>query len=105
MTPKRTVYKTDEFMDPEGFDLAHISQHLLKFYEIVDASMQKLPHLQSIELELHTYSWRNVYLTHIKATNKDRVLWVYLDGVQIKIYHKFDGICGRRLRWDSWSGR
>jgi len=78
----------------KGYDLNHVSQHLLKFREIIDASPQKLPRLQSIELELHTYCWDDVLSTRIKATNKNGVLWVNWGDVQLEFYHRFDGFDG-----------
>ena len=79
-------------MDPtEGYDLNHVAQHLLKFREIIDASTQKLPRLQSIELDLHTCSWGYMLLTRIKAINKNGVLWVDWCDVQLGFYHRFDG--------------
>jgi hypothetical protein len=97
MTSERTMYTTDRFLDPYRFDLTRICWHLLKFREIVDASTQKLPRLQSIEVELHTYSWDMVLLTRIKATNEGGVLWVNWNDVQIGFNHPFEGFngCGR----------
>lgn len=95
MTPERTTYRTDEFMDPtKGYELDHVAQHLLKFHEILDASTHKLPRLQSIELDLRTYCWDDVLWTRIKALNKNGVLWVDWIDVQIEFYHPFDGFDG-----------
>ena len=82
-------------MDPtKGHDLNRVAQHLLKFREVFNASPQKLPRLQSLELELHTYSWDDVLLTHVKATNKNNVLWVDWSDVQLGFYHRFAGFDG-----------
>jgi hypothetical protein len=74
--------------------LGYIAQHLLKFREIVDASTQKLPRLQIIELELHTYLWDDVLITRIKAKNKDGVLWVDWNDIQHEFRHRFAGFDG-----------
>jgi hypothetical protein len=76
------------------YHLGYVAQHLLKFREIVDASTQKLPRLQSIELELHTYLWDDVLLTRIKATNKNGVLSVDWSDVQHEFLHRFAGFDG-----------
>lgn len=54
MTSDRTAYRTDSNVN--DFDKERIAQHLLKVYEIFDASEQKLPKLQSVEMNLHAYS-------------------------------------------------
>jgi hypothetical protein len=95
MTPERIAYQTDEFMDQTGgFGLLYVAQHLLKFYEIVDASAQRLPRLQGIELELHTRCWDEVITTRIKATIEKGGIWVNWDDVELNFYHRFDGFDG-----------
>ncbi|KAF2712259.1 hypothetical protein K504DRAFT_464342 [Pleomassaria siparia CBS 279.74] len=95
MTPEWTAYRTNEFLDQTtNYELRQVAQYLLKFREIFDASTEKLPRLQSIELELHTYCWDDVLLTHIKATNKNGVLWADSGDVQIEFNHRFDGFDG-----------
>lgn len=89
MTPERTAYRTDHDLD--DFKVAHVTQHMLKIYEIFDASEKQLPRLQSIELNLHTYCWDDVLPTTFKATNRSGVLWVDWEGVQCEFYHRFDG--------------
>jgi hypothetical protein len=82
-------------MDPtEGYDLNYVGQHLLKFREIVDDCTQKLPRLQSIELELHTYCWGDMKFARIKATNKNGVLSVNWGDVDLQYHHKFGGFNG-----------
>jgi hypothetical protein len=89
MTPKRTAHIKEELYKGNYDNMKQLAYHLLKFHEILDASRQRLPWLQSIELELHTYSWGTPYLTHIQATNRDGVLWVDWNDVQIGMDHDF----------------
>jgi hypothetical protein len=89
MTPERAMYVKEEFFYKNEYDKRRLSWHLLKFHEILDAATKKLPSLQSIELELHTYCWDEVLLTPIKATNKDGVLWVNWSDVNIGFDHDF----------------
>jgi hypothetical protein len=89
MTPKRTAHVREDLCDENEYDLFQLAYHLLKFHEILDASTQKLPQLQSIELELHTYDGEDLFLTSIKATNKGGVLWVNWKDVLIGKDHGF----------------
>ena len=94
MTPERALHVQKELFYKNEYNMRRLSWHLLKFHEILDASTNKLPRLQSIELEQHTYCWDEVLLTHIKATNKDGVLWVDWGDVQLEFHHRFDGFDG-----------
>jgi hypothetical protein len=97
MTPKRIAHVTPQSIGqvPTAQDLRekYISRqtayHLLKFLELLDASTQKLPRLHSIDLELHTYDWADLFLTRIKATNMDGALWVKRKDVRIDTDHIF----------------
>ena len=94
MTPERALHVEEDFYHENWHGMRQLFWHLLKFHEILDASTKKLPWLQSIELELHTYSWDDVLLTRIKATNKDGVLWVNWRDVHIGIEHNFVEVDG-----------
>jgi hypothetical protein len=95
MTPERTAYKTFQLVDRDGFDTRHITWHLLKFHEIVDASTSKLPRLQNIETEYYTYNWDQVMPTRIKATKRDEgILWVDWTDVKTSFQHRFAGFNG-----------
>ncbi|KAF2691410.1 hypothetical protein K458DRAFT_381268 [Lentithecium fluviatile CBS 122367] len=87
MTPERALHVKEELLYEDEYEMRQLSWHRLKFYEILDASTKKLPRLQSIELELHTYCWDEVLLTRIKATNKDGVLWVNWSDVHFGFNH------------------
>jgi hypothetical protein len=92
MTLERMVYRTDEHMDPRGFDLRYIAEHLTKFREIVDVSTERLPRLQSIALELHSYSSDDMFVTRIQAINKAGVLRVDWDDAEIGLHHRFESL-------------
>ncbi|KAJ4289066.1 hypothetical protein N0V90_011408 [Kalmusia sp. IMI 367209] len=95
-----TAHNTDRDMDPRGFDQSQVASHLLRFREVFDAAAQKLPQLQSIELQLHTYSWGEPLPTRIKATKKKGdALWVNWSDVEIGFNHRFagfDGFCEKK---------
>jgi hypothetical protein len=87
MTTERALHVKEEFCYENEYGMRQLSWHLLKFHEILDASTKKLPRLQSIELELHTYCWDEVLLTRIKVTNRDGVLWINWSDVHICFDH------------------
>ncbi|KAF2451748.1 hypothetical protein P171DRAFT_426216 [Karstenula rhodostoma CBS 690.94] len=98
MTPDRTMHIKAEILnehDDSRFALKRLSDHLLKFHEILDACQQnrKLPRLQSFELQLHTYCWDEILPTHVKAIANDGVLWVnwsdFKSGFVSDFYHDF----------------
>lgn len=78
-------------MDPRGFNLRYVAEHLAKFREILDASKQKLPQLQSIELNLHSIIWGEDKWTRILAKVINGELWVEWADVKIGYRHKFLG--------------
>lgn len=84
---------SEELFDEDGAEteLEELSHHLLKFYEILEACKQKrkCPHLRSIELELHTYNWDIVVITHVRALIKEGALEVVWSDFQGGFAHDF----------------
>ena len=56
----------------------------------------KLPELQEIDLELHTYVWENIRSTRINAMIKEGDLWVNWNDVHIGFDHDFVEMFGDR---------
>ncbi|KAF2791582.1 hypothetical protein K505DRAFT_388891 [Melanomma pulvis-pyrius CBS 109.77] len=97
MTPERVAYVKRELYSSDNHDnLVLLSRHLLKFHEILDVSKMKLPGLQGIDLELHTYIGGIVRSTRIKATIKEGDLWVNWNDVHIGFDHDFVEMFGDR---------
>ncbi|KAJ4286474.1 hypothetical protein N0V90_013174 [Kalmusia sp. IMI 367209] len=94
MKPDRTVHVKEKLFnedDDSEFGLEELSYQLLKFHEILDAckQKQKLLHLRSFELQLHTYCWDEILLTRVRATVKDGALWVNWSDFQSGFNHDF----------------
>ena len=89
MSHERDLLVEENFFYENEFDIQQVFQHLLKFVEILDASLEKLPLLQRIELELRTYCWDDVLLTRVKASRMNRALLVKWSDVKIGYDHAF----------------
>lgn len=92
MTPNRSAYRTDNRLDHS--DAVNITHHLLKVYEVFDASMLQLPQQGSFEPFLHTYSWDNIFPTRFTAVRKKNALWIDWDCVHCETWHPYDGFDG-----------
>jgi hypothetical protein len=92
MTKERSANTTNDHLNhSDAIDIAH---HLLKVFEVFDASMRQLPQLENFELHLHTYHWDDVLLTRFVAIRKGDALWVDCTGVQCEVTHRYDGFDG-----------
>lgn len=99
MTRCLLAYKTDNRVDHS--DAVTIAHHLLKVFEVFDASMRQLLQVESFELLLQTFHWDDVFLTNFTAVKRENGLWVDWTGVQCEIIHSHANPCEFDLEMDA----
>lgn len=86
------LYKT-EIPDGETYyDLRLMYQHTLKVSELLGAAAKLLPQLQHVEVELRTYSWGKIRMTHLKTTYKDNMIWIGKHNLNTAFFHDFSRV-------------
>jgi hypothetical protein len=83
------LYKT-EIPDGETYyDLRLMHRHTLKVSELLGAAAKLLPQLQHVEVELRTYSWGKIRMTHLKTTYNDNMIWIGKHNLNTAFFHEF----------------
>ncbi|KAF2447239.1 hypothetical protein P171DRAFT_430148 [Karstenula rhodostoma CBS 690.94] len=86
MTPDRHLHIQHTYYTEWEYDVDMLCYHLLKFYEILDASKPKLPRLQNISLE--HYEDGGVHMS-IMATYRDGALRIDWDDLGPSYFYNF----------------
>ena len=83
------LYKT-EIPDGDTFyDLRLMYRHALKVSELLSVTAKLLPQLQHVEVELRTYNWGKIRMTHLETTYKDNKIWIDKHNCNTAISHDF----------------
>jgi hypothetical protein len=77
----------EELLREYGEPTDLLSWHLIKYHEILDAAVAKLPRLRTIETQLHSENFDIYFRTRVKATIKDGTLWVNWNEVKQPLKH------------------
>lgn len=86
------LYKTEI---PDGdtyWDLRVMYRHTLKVFELLGAAAKLLPQLQHVEVEMRTYFWGKIKMTHLETTYKDNMVWIGKHNLNIAYQHDFSRV-------------
>ena len=83
------LYK-NEIPDGETYyDLRSMYRHTLKVSELLEAAAKPLSQLQHVELELRTYVWGKIRITHLRTTYKDNMILIGKHNLNTAFFHAF----------------
>jgi hypothetical protein len=86
------LYKTEI---PDGrthYDLRKLYRNMLKVSELLVAAAKLLPQLQHVEVEMRTWSWGKILITHLETTYKDNMIWIGKHNLNTAIFHWFSRV-------------
>jgi hypothetical protein len=90
MTPDRNLHMKENPWDDGWGDTKQVYWHLLKFHEIMDASLELLPKLQKIALRFHVWDGDKWVVTFVKAAKTNGMLQVNQRDVNIGFWPMFE---------------
>jgi hypothetical protein len=82
-------YKTEIPDGDTWYDLRVVLQHTLKVSELLGAAAKVLPRIQYVDVEVRTWSWGKIRMTHFEMTHRDNRIWIGKNSLNTAFFHYF----------------